>query len=152
VGFGVGAGAADASVLLPLLIVEPLLVELLLLASVLGALGELVLGAAVLPLDEVSVVLLLGLGLVLVLVLVLGAMLPELDVDGLLVWPAAVPVLGDALVPVPVCATAMPTAATRTADAAAIVKPLGNWLILKLLIPVDARPEADGWATCPRLH
>ena len=66
--------------------------------------------------------------------------------------PALVPVLVDELPPVLVCATAMPTAATRTADAAATVKPLGNWLILKLLIPVDARPEADGWATCPRLH
>jgi hypothetical protein len=61
-------------------------------------------------------------------------------VDGLLVPAGLVAVL---LLPVvPVCATAIPTAAT----AAASVRPLRIWLILKLLIPVDARPEADPWA------
>jgi hypothetical protein len=80
--FGLVVVAADESVLLPLLIVEPLLVELL-LASVLGelALGAAVaLGAGVL-LDVLSVVLLLGLGLVLC---ELGAA-PVPEVDGLLV-------------------------------------------------------------------
>jgi hypothetical protein len=125
---------AVVSVLVVPLIVEPLLVVLW--------------SAVELGVVVVVVVLVLApvLGVVVVLVLVLGVGLgdvcdPPVDVLGLV---ALVPVPADGvLLPVPVCATAMPTPATRTAVAAARLKPLGNWLILKLLIPVDARPEAD---------
>jgi hypothetical protein len=80
-------------------------------------------------------------------------LVPEVPVPDVPVPVALVPEVpvlpDDDVPPVPVCATAMPTAATRTADAAARLKPLGNWLILKLLIPVDARPEADPWDRLP---